>query len=123
MCTCDDVLYLCAFTLDRHTICVAVVSRVREKEMQMATCKYSRGKFKESDILPFAFLFGRRGGPRARLFGGQLIELFYRSHKTHMRRGVLCPTDQIRLLIWCSFARYFTQPLRRCLFGGETLQL
>jgi hypothetical protein len=56
VCTCDDVLYLCAFTLDRHTICVAVVSRVREKEMQMATCKYSRGKFKESDILPFAFL-------------------------------------------------------------------
>ena len=94
---------------NRHTICVAVVNRVREKEMQMATCKDSRGKFKESDILPFAFLFGRRGGPRARLFGGQLIELFYRSHKTHMRRGVLCPTDQIRLLISGSFAGYFTR--------------
>ena len=60
MCTCDDVLYLCAFTLDRHTICVAVVNRVREKEMQMANCKDSRGKFKESlhfAICGICFLF------------------------------------------------------------------
>jgi hypothetical protein len=82
VCTCDDVLYLCAFTLDRHTICVAVVNRVREKEMQMANCKDSRGKFKVVERVrgsnPTARPRGRLDASKAHFF--RMIMLMRSQH-------------------------------------------